>query len=152
MNTNAENLHEEFLSSRLLVHFLQGGNLCQISVLIFEVSSLVVLYFAYPLISFNLPLLWFQAAEWVDDTVQQEEGEVQKGRILLEEEERWEDHARRSHEAESAGSWGEWGKLNVKGEDGGKSWGESQRSFWHRQTKAYTDFSPGCIGDSRMVQ
>lgn len=104
MNTNAENLHEEFLSSRLLVHFLQGGNLCQISVLIFEVSSLVVLYFAYPLISFNLPLLWFQAAEWVDDTVQQEEGEVQKGRILLEEEERWEDHARRSHEAESAGS------------------------------------------------
>ncbi len=48
-----------------------------------------------------------QAAEWVYDPLQQEEGEVQKGWILLEEEERWENHAGGSHEAQSAGSRGE---------------------------------------------
>ncbi len=35
--------------------------------------------------------------------LQQEEGEVQKGWLLLEEEERWENHAGGSHEAQSAG-------------------------------------------------
>lgn len=47
---------------------------------------------------------WMQAAEWVDDIVQQEEGEVQKRWLLLEEEERREDHTGGSHEVESAGS------------------------------------------------
>lgn len=48
-----------------------------------------------------------QASEWLHDFVQQEEGEVQKGWLLLEEEERREDHPGGSHEAESPGSRGE---------------------------------------------
>lgn len=48
-----------------------------------------------------------QATEWVYDPLQQEEGEVQKRWLLLEEEERWENHAGGSHEAQSTGSGGE---------------------------------------------
>ena len=47
-----------------------------------------------------------QATEWVHDSVQQEEGEVPKGRLLLEEAERWQDDAGGPHEAEGAGCGG----------------------------------------------
>lgn len=48
---------------------------------------------------FNL----FQTEERIDAFVQQEEGEVQTRRLLLEEKKRWQNYARGSHEVESAG-------------------------------------------------
>ncbi|KAA0707489.1 Calmodulin-binding transcription activator 1 [Triplophysa tibetana] len=48
-----------------------------------------------------------EAAEWVYDTLQQEEGEIQERWLLLEKEKRRQNHAGGSHEAESAGSGGE---------------------------------------------
>lgn len=47
-----------------------------------------------------------QAEERQHHPVQQEEGEVQKGRILLEEKEGWKDDERRPHEAEGPGHGG----------------------------------------------
>lgn len=53
-----------------------------------------------------LSLFFYKTSEWLDDPVQQEEGKVQEGWLLLEEEERWEDHAGGSHEAQSPRSGG----------------------------------------------
>lgn len=47
-----------------------------------------------------------QTAEWLHDPLQQEEGEVPEGRLLLEEEERWEDDPRGPHEAQGPGRGG----------------------------------------------
>lgn len=47
-----------------------------------------------------------QASEWLHDPLQPQEGEVQERWLLLEEKERWEDHPRGPHEAQSSGSRG----------------------------------------------
>ncbi len=47
-------------------------------------------------------LVCLQAAEWLDDSVQQKEGSLQKGWLLLEEAQRRQDDARRPHETQSA--------------------------------------------------
>lgn len=47
-----------------------------------------------------------QAEEWKHHLVQQEEGEVQEGWLLLEEKEGWEDDKRGPHEAEGPGHGG----------------------------------------------
>lgn len=65
-----------------------------------------VFSFVYSITLFLSVSLYFQATKWVYDPVQQEESEVQERRLLLEEKERWQDHAGGSHEAESAGSRG----------------------------------------------
>lgn len=49
----------------------------------------------------------FQAKEWQHHPLQQEEGEVQEGRILLEEKEGWKNDERRPHEAEGPGHGGQ---------------------------------------------
>lgn len=59
---------------------------------------------------------WIQATEWFHDLVQSEEGEVQKGWLLLEEEERREDHPGGSHEAQSPGSRGECARFGYFGD------------------------------------
>lgn len=43
----------------------------------------------------------------------------------------------------------EWGKRRG---GGGCGAGESQPSPWHRQTQVYSELSPGCNGDSHMLQ
>lgn len=54
----------------------------------------------------NLTVCCFQTTEWLNDPLQQEESQVQEGRILLEKEERREDDPRGPHEAEGPGSGG----------------------------------------------
>lgn len=50
----------------------------------------------------------FQAEERQHHPVQQKEGEVQEGRILLEEKEGWKNDERGPHEAEGPGHGGLW--------------------------------------------
>lgn len=54
----------------------------------------------------NLTVCCFQAAEWLNDTLQQEESEIQERWVLLEKEERREDDPRGPHETEGPGSRG----------------------------------------------
>lgn len=54
----------------------------------------------------NLTVCRFQTTEWLDDSLQQEESEVQEGRVLLEKEEGREDDQGGPHEAEGAGRGG----------------------------------------------
>lgn len=50
----------------------------------------------------------FQTEEWVHAAVQQEEGPLQAGRVLLEEKEGRQDHEGGPHEAEGPGDGGEF--------------------------------------------
>ena len=55
------------------------------------------------------PQNWGQASQRLPAALQPEEGEVQEGRLLLEEAQGRQNHARGSHEAEGAGGRGTWG-------------------------------------------
>lgn len=138
--------------------FCLGENLCQVSFVVSEVSSWVVLYFAYPLIVFNLSLFCGSRP--------------QNGSMILYNRKKvkyrkdgycWkkrkdgkttrEDHMKLKVQGVEV-SVVRGGKQMWKGKE--RVWErvrvESQPSFWHRQTKVYCDFSPGCNGDSRTVQ
>ena len=53
-------------------------------------------------------LIFFQAQIWIYAFVQPQEGPLQKGWILLEEEEGWQDHQRGPHEAQGPGHGGQF--------------------------------------------
>lgn len=84
--------------SKFRLHYIIVHNTMCLSLRAFQ--SLLFCGSVIKTLSFSLS----QATEWVYDPLQQEEGEIQKRWLLLEEEERWENHTGGSHEAQSAGS------------------------------------------------
>lgn len=171
VHTNGEKHHKEVLSSKSLVHLLPGADSCWASLYISKMSPRAMLQLCLKILLISSHLFLFCSLSLSLCPVSTDPGR-RMGRWYYTIGRRWSTErmataGRRGKMGRPHGRitwswkckelrWVGWQEFGFRGKEAG--WGhgygagESQPSPWHRQTQVYSELSPGCNGDSHMLQ